>query len=105
MDKNRKFQEFKAKHPDWSDEQIWLAISLDMETDKTIEEKGGNIDPNDPTIFKRIIKGARDWLESVLPIIFETVKPYLDELVANIKVWIQKGIEWIIKNIPKLIKR
>ena len=26
MNENPKFQEFKAKHPDWSDEQIWRLL-------------------------------------------------------------------------------
>lgn len=33
---NLKFDEIKAKHPEWSDEQIWTAISLDMQADNVI---------------------------------------------------------------------
>ena len=41
---NPKYDEYKAKHPDWSDEQIWTAISLDMEADVVIENKGKDVD-------------------------------------------------------------
>ena len=32
-----KFDIIKEKHPNWSDEQIWSAVSLDMEADRVIE--------------------------------------------------------------------
>ena len=49
---NQKYEEFKAKHPEWTDEQILTAISLDMQSNKVIEEKGENVDPNDPDFIQ-----------------------------------------------------
>lgn len=101
MSENPKFQEFKAKHPDWSDEQIWTAISLDMQTDKVIEEKGKDVDPEDPDIIEEIIKGAMEWLDEVLPYIFEKVKEFLYRLLTNIGDWIREGLNYLIEHINK----
>lgn len=96
-----KFNEFKAKHPEWSDEQIWTAISLDMEADKVIENKGEDIDSNDPIIIEEIIKGARKWLAEVLPVIFEKVKAFFQEILANLGSWIKKGFEYVFEFISQ----
>lgn len=94
-----KFNIFKAKHPDWSDEQIWTAVSLDMEADKVIEEKGGDINPKDPDIIEEIINGAMSWLDEALPIIFEKVKDLFRNLLANIGNWVRKGLEYVFEYI------
>ena len=75
---NPKYDKYKALHPDWSDEQIWTAISLDMEADVVIEKKGDDVDPDDTDVIKEIRVGARNWLYEVLPQIFERVKNFFD---------------------------
>lgn len=105
MNDNQKFQEFKAKHPEWSDEQIWTAISLDMETDKVIEEKGNDVNPDDPNIMGRIIEGAKAWLAAALPYIFEKVKVIFQHLLENIGEWIRKGIKYLIEHINIFFNR
>lgn len=99
MNNNQKYEEFKAKHPDWSDEQIWTAISLDMQADSVIERKGENINPEDPDIIEEIIRGAMEWLDSVLPIIFEKVKNFFHRLLANLGEWLRKGLNYLIEHI------
>lgn len=89
----------KAIHPDWSDEQIWTAVSLDMEADKVIENRGADVNPNDPDIIEEIIKGAMEWLDSVLPIIFEKVKEFFQNLLSTIGDWVRRGIEYIFEYI------
>lgn len=100
---NEKYNAMKAKHPEWSDEQIWTAISLDMEATAVIEKKGDDINPNDPDIFTTIIEGAKKWLELVLPIIFARVKPFFDKLLDNLAVWIKKGWDYVSVLISKWI--
>lgn len=100
---NEKYNAMKAKHPEWSDEQIWTAISLDMQADATIEKKGGNINPNDPDIITEIIKRAAEWLVATLPVIFERVKPFFKKLLDNLAVWIQKGWDYVSVLISKWI--
>lgn len=99
---NPKYDEMKAKHPDWSDEQIWTAISLDMEADKVIDEKGADVDPDDPDIIKEIIIGAKRWLSEVLPQIFERVRNFFDKLITTIGTWVQKGLSYVVDLIDTL---
>lgn len=94
-----KFDKIKAAHPDWSEEQIWTAVSLDMEADKMIDDKGDDFDPNDPDIIEGIIKGAMEWLDEVLPVIFEKVKNLFQNLLSTIGSWIRKGLEYIFEYI------
>ena len=94
-----KYEQMKAIHPDWSDEQIWTAVSLDMEADKVIENRGADVNPNDPDIIEEIIKGAMEWLDSVLPIIFEKVKEFFQNLLSTIGDWVRRGIEYIFEYI------
>lgn len=96
--KNERFERIKAKYPDWSDEQIWMAVSIDMSQDVTIEQKGGDIDPNDPQIWESIIGKAKEWLSEVLPAIFEKVKEVFANLLNKVK-------EWISDNLPIIIER
>ena len=71
MENNSVYQRIKEKHPDWSDEQIWTAASLDMQADVVIDQKGKDVSVNDPDIMEMIIRGAMDWLDEALPLIFE----------------------------------
>lgn len=103
MNNNERFDRIKAKHHDWSDEQIWTAVSLDIQQDAVIYEKGNDIDPNDPTIWNTIITKAKDWLQEYLPIVYEKVAEifaglldYIKELIiAAIPVIIDKVWEWL----------
>ncbi len=95
---NERFERIKAKHPDWSDEQIWMAVSIDMQQDATIEKEGDDIDPNDPNIWEVIITKAKDWLSEVLPIVFEKVKEVFTNLLNQIK-------EWVSENLPIIIEK
>lgn len=101
MAENQKYNEFKAKHPEWSDEQIWTAVSLDMQADNVIESKGKDINPNDPDIIEQIIKGAMEWLDEVLPYIFEKVREFFFRLLANIGDWVREGFNYILEHLTK----
>lgn len=90
-----KFDIIKEKHPNWSDEQIWSAVSLDMEADRVIEEKG-EISPDDPDIIEEIIRGAMEWLDDALPLIMEKVRDLFNALLQNIGNWLRKGMEYVM---------
>ena len=100
---NPKFNEIKAKHPDWSDEQIWPALSLNMEADNVIENAGDDIDPNDPDIIKEIIVGAQNWLKEVLPNIFAKVAQFFERMISTIGEWVQKGLSYVVDAIARLL--
>lgn len=99
---NPKYDLTKANHPEWSDEQVWTAISLDMETDRVIEIKGSDVTPDDPTIIKEIINGAKKWLSDVLPQVFERVKSFFDNLINTIGAWVKKGLEYVVDLIDQM---
>jgi len=105
---NPKFEKMKSLHPNWSDEQIWTAISLDMEANNAID-LNPDIKSDDPEILKLIIEGAKKWLEAVLPIVFEKVKEFFNDALQHIGEWIDKGIktlmEWVTTKLPQLINK
>ena len=103
MNKNERFDRIKAKHPDWSDDQIWMAVSIDMETDATIDQKKENVNPNDPVIWKTIVTKAKDWLHEVLPVVFEKVKEIFAALLNRLKEWIAENVPVIFERITELI--
>lgn len=98
-----KFDEYKAKYPEWSDEQIWAAISLNMEADNVIEKGGQDVNPNDPDIIIKVIKGAKKWIEAVLPDLFVRVAHAFDKAINTLGVWVRKGLTYAVDLIAKLL--
>lgn len=94
---NNIYNRIKNEHPDWSDEQIWTAVSIEMQSDVVVERSGGDVDPNDPDLIGEIIRGAESWLEAVLPQIFEKVEQLFRSLLDNIADWIRKGFDYIMR--------
>lgn len=89
------FDYYKKLHPDWSDEQIWIAVALHTEEDKAVENNK-DFDEKDPEFLKSIIASARNWLKEILPGIFAKVGQFFDHLINNIGVWVQKGLSYAI---------
>lgn len=83
----RSFEEYKEQYPDWSDDQIWTAISIEMEAEKAINEGGTDVNIDDPDVWNRIIRGAGEWLQVALPKIFEKVKQWFSSLMSRIGNW------------------
>lgn len=102
MNNNERFDRIKTKHPDWSDDQVWMAVSLDLQQDATIEQNK-DVDPNDPNIWKTIVTKAKDWLNAVLPVVFEKVKEIFTTLLNRIKEWIAENVPVIFERITELI--
>lgn len=87
------YERIKSQHPDWSEDQIWTAVSLELQSEAVIDKKGP-IDPEEEeSIIEEIIRGAEGWLESVLPQVFDRVRVFFDDLLDNLAAWIQKGIQ------------
>ncbi len=102
MNNNERFDRIKAKHPDWSDDQVWMAVSLDLQQDATIEQNE-DVDPNDPDIWKTIVTKAKEWLKEVLPVVFEKVKEFFNTLLKRLKEWIDENVPVIFEKIKELI--
>ena len=103
MERNERFDRIRAKHPDWSDEQVWMAVSLDMQQDATINQKGNDINPLDPKIWEIIVEKAQEWLQEVLPVVFEKVKEFFATLIGRLKQWIAEKVPVIYEKITELI--
>lgn len=100
---NNKYDYYKNLHPDWSEEQICTAVSLDMSAAKVVTEEGPSIDPNNPDIIRSILEGARTWLQEVLPNVFAKVAHFFDKMIMSIGEWIQKGLSFVLESIALLL--
>lgn len=100
---NSVFKRIKSEHPNWSDEQIWAAVSLELQSQTLIEREGGDVNPNDELLMTAILEGAKKWLEEALPIVYEKVAEFFGKLLANIGTWVKQGMEYVIKLISKWI--
>ena len=102
MNKNERFDRIKAKHPDWSDDQVWTAVSIELETEATVNQNK-DVDPEDPNIWNTIVTKAKDWLQEVLPVVFEKVKEIFAVLLNRLKEWIAENVPVIFERITELI--
>lgn len=105
MENHPKYKFYKQLHPEWSDDQIKTAISIDLSADNEITRAGANVDPNDPDLISRIIEGARTWLAEVLPQVFERVKNFFEQLINTLASWVQKGLQYVVDLIGSLLGR
>lgn len=93
------YNKFKIKHPEWNDEQIWMAVSMDKQTDNVIEERGANINPYAEEVIEEIMHRAMEWLYDKMPYIFEKVKEIFTRLLSNIGDWIKQGLKYVFDNL------
>lgn len=103
MMNNEKYEYYKNLHPEWSDEQIWSAVSIDMSAAKEIGERGNDVSPNDPDLIKAVLDGARNWIRDVLPNVFIKVQAFFDKMIQSIGEWIQKGLSYVLELISKTL--
>lgn len=104
MERNERYDYYKKNHPDWSDEQIWMAISIDLKAKDTVKYSNGDVDLHDESIMISIIEGARQWLNVVLPDVYEKVKTWFDTIIKSIGRWIQKGLNYLLDELDKIAK-
>lgn len=98
---NERYEYYRKNYPDWSDEQIWTAISIDMQTAKTVKDGGEDIDVNNPDVISEILEKASQWLHEVLPVIFEKVKQFFAKAIATVVDWAKRGWEYLMEVIGR----
>lgn len=103
--KNERYEFYKRNHPDWSDEQIWTAISLDMQAENVVEKGGEDVDLEQPDVVEKILIGARNWLSNALPQIFQKVKDLFNDLINTIASWVQRGLQYVVDFIGTILGR
>jgi hypothetical protein len=94
MEKPERYNYYKDLHPDWSDEQIWTAVSIDMQNANTLS-KGGEDVKISPEIINQILQKAQEWLSEVLPVVFEKVKEFFQIALRKIAELAARGLEYI----------
>ena len=102
---NEKYDYFKNLHPDWSDEQIWAAVSICLQAENEVDKRGEKVSPSDSDLIKAVLDGARKWLAEVLPSVFVKVSAFFDRLLSTISEWVQKGLTYAIDAIAYLLNR
>lgn len=105
MNNNERYNHYKTLHPEWSDDQIWAAISVEMEAENVLDKKGPYMQANDPDVIKEILDGAKKWLQEVLPNVFAKVATFFDRLISTVGEWVQKGLSFVVESIAKLLGR
>ena len=95
---------YKKLHPEWSDDQIWIAVSLHLEGDKAVNNNK-DFDEKDPDFMENLLMGARNWLKEVLPSVFAKVGHFFDQLINTIGEWVQKGLSYAINAIEYLYEK
>ena len=101
MESNERYNYYKRLHPDWSEEQIWTAVSIDMQTANTIKRGGEDVDVNDEQVIHYILKSAQQWLEEVLPAIYRKVADFFRRAFEWIKEGIHNILDWLFEKIDE----
>ena len=102
MNKEKIFKKVSAEHPEWTAEQVWSKVAIEIQADEAIENNK-DLDPNDPGIWKSIITKARDWLKEIMPVIYEKVKEIFSTILQKLKEWWDENKHEIVKNIIEVI--
>lgn len=102
MDEQSRYVYYKQLYPDWSEEQLWTAVSIDEQAKITLKEGGKDINILDSDIINRILIKARAWLADVLPQIFERVQRFFDDVLTSIASWAQRGLQYVIELIGSI---
>lgn len=100
-----KYEYYKKLHPEWSQEQIMAAVSIDMSAANEVSKAGKDADPNDPELIGAVLQGAREWLHEVLPEVFAKVAEFFDYLITNIGKWAEKGLAYVVDAIDYLYQK
>lgn len=92
MDEELIFNELQKMHPDWSDKQIWAAVSIMLSSDDVISASGPNVTYSED-LFRTVLEKAKRWLSETLPDIYAEVADYFNELIDNPSDCAKQGAE------------
>lgn len=85
MTKEEHYQDIKAFHPDWTENQIWTQVSIRMKAgDMIATTDPATLEAQKKTIMRIILRQAQRWLCENLPEIWEHVKDFFANLLDNI---------------------
>lgn len=98
MTKEEIYEEIRAAHPDWTDEQVWTQVSIRISGEGTISLHP-DMAANDNEIVKTIIEMAERWIHDNLPYIWERVKVWFANILNNIIDWFKERGWSFITNI------
>lgn len=102
MTKEEIYNRIKKYHPDWSEEQIWTQVSVELNAEDVISQNP-EIRPSEE-LFRLILEKAKEWLFEILPDIFEKVANYFVDLLDRLPEWAVNGLEYVYEFIKNYIK-
>lgn len=73
----------KKKHPNWDHKKLCTKVGFSQKTDEIIE-RDGDIDENDKEVMTEIVQGVGDWLEDMLPRIWDAVSDIFSNILSGI---------------------
>lgn len=85
MTKEEHYQDIKAFHPDWTENQIWTQVSIRMKAgDMIATTDPATLEAQKKEIMRIILRQAQRWLHENLPEIWKHVKDFFASLWDNI---------------------
>lgn len=92
IDKEKLFLWCKKNHPDWTDEQIWIFVSLSISCHGVIESAGLDAVCSMDTL-KAVIDKARKWLSENVSGEHEKAEGVFAEIMNNHSEWTKHGFK------------
>ena len=88
----RKVSVISSEHPQWGFSQVMAKLAFDKQTEVFIERGGEDVNPNDPTIWRDILRGVKVTL-SKLKSIGSNILNILDGAIKSLTLAIKAGIK------------
>ena len=82
------------RHPNWSHQQVMAKVAIARTTNTMVDETPGDIKPDDPKIMAQILKGAKDFLESIECVAGDIIK-LIDNALGLLASIIDAGINYV----------
>ncbi len=93
-EQKEEFDYQSRKHPEWGFQEVMVKLAFEAEADKTINDGGEDVDPNDVNIWMAILKGVKTIL-STFKSIGKQIFDVIDEEITFIQEQINSGIREI----------
>jgi len=84
----------KRNHPNWTHSQIMTRLAFDKKAGDLIDNGSSDIDPEDTSILKMILEGAKEILKK-WKILNSKIMETIDDTISYLSDLIKKGITYL----------